>query len=146
MSIKKLASILGVLLVSGCAQTMPDNVYDQYAVQLVHLQKCFENGSMSPKLYAQSKGAYGYALSTWSYDRERLIRAMNNYQYAEVTEQDCRMAEANAYATINNTQQRKYEEAANAKALSDSIQRANDQMNANKPVYCNTTGTSTVCY
>lgn len=143
MSIKKLASILGVLLVSGCAQTMPDNVYDQYAVQLVHLQKCFENGSMSPKLYVDSKGAYGYLLGTWSYDRDRLIRTMSNYQYAEVTEQDCRMAEANAYATMNTARQRKYEEAANAKALSDSIQRANDQM---RPVYCNTTGTSTVCY
>ncbi|EGR0376520.1 hypothetical protein ABXZ74_003953 [Vibrio parahaemolyticus] len=141
MSTKKLASLLGVLLVSGCAQTMPDTHYDTFAMQWTVLHKCFNNGSMTPQLFAQAKSAFSYALGTWSYDDARLSSAIDDKQYYEPTEQDCRIAEANAYQMINEAEQRKQEAAENAKAFNDAMQ----QLNANKPVYCNTIGYTTIC-
>ncbi|EGQ9493636.1 hypothetical protein ACTSFT_003705 [Vibrio parahaemolyticus] len=141
MSTKKLASLLGVLLVSGCAQTMPDTHYDTFAMQWTVLHKCFNNGSMTPQLFAQAKSAFSYALGTWSYDDARLSSAIDDKQFYEPTEQDCRIAEANAYQMINEAEQRKQEAAENAKAINDAMQ----QLNANKPVYCNTIGYTTIC-
>ncbi|ENH9212592.1 hypothetical protein ABWZ61_003129 [Vibrio parahaemolyticus] len=141
MSTKKLASLLGVLLVSGCAQTMPDTHYDTFAMQWTVLHKCFNNGSMTPQLFAQAKSALSYALGTWSYDDARLSSAIDDKQFYEPTEQDCRIAEANAYQMINEAEQRKQEAAENAKAINDAMQ----QLNANKPVYCNTIGYTTIC-
>ncbi|EGQ8734654.1 hypothetical protein RGL42_004052 [Vibrio parahaemolyticus] len=145
MSTKKLASLLGVLLVSGCAQTMPDTHYDTFAMQWTVLHKCFNNGSMTPQLFAQAKSAFSYALGTWSYDDARLSSAIDDKQYYEPTEQDCRIAEANAYQMINEAEQRKQEAAENAKAIDDAMQQLNQQLNANKPVYCNTIGYTTIC-
>lgn len=136
-------------LLAGCATSspqMPESNYQKFSGFIGFLQKCFEQEYIGPQMYADSKNALSYTLSTWSYDQFKLSNMINQaYSNTYANKQDCRQIEANAYQLIANANQHN----ANVKANQQSSQQAWDnalkELNKNKPVYCNTIGTMTIC-
>lgn len=138
------SSILVIVMVSGCSTTkpLPEEQYGQAAAMIGGLELCFNAGKITPKMYAETKAAINYGLSTWTYDQSKLQSktiALTSKQ--KVTPQLCRMVEANAHSAIANSHLHQQQRATNAANLSRSL----EQLNRNKPVYCNKIGNTTIC-
>lgn len=140
-----LTAIISVAVLSGCATTSPmtDEVYYGLGYFMGKATKCFEAGHISPQLFADSKGAIRYTLTTWDYDSVKLNGlAEDSYRQAESTPQYCRKVESQSYELIGAVSQRQANSRANQAASSNAAQ----QVNVNKPIYCNRIGTTTTCF
>ena len=139
------ASFIGLL--SGCAANpMPDGHYQQLSYFAGNLQKCFEEKKIDTRLYANAKSAIGYAVNTWSYDRARMDSMMqNSYNRASPTDQTCRQISANAHQLISEVGEHKSVVVENQRENQRSINRYIENSANNRPVYCNTVGTVTMC-
>lgn len=131
-----------ILTLVGCASPMPDTHYQNFSGFVGHLQKCFENEHINPQMYAEAKNAFSYVLSTWNYDSTKLSSMINeSYSRTYVTQASCRQTQANAYQLIANAKQHRV----NQKESQQAWDNAMKELNKNKPVYCNTIGTMTIC-
>lgn len=138
------SSMLVIVMVSGCSTTkpLPEEQYAPTAAMIGGLDLCFNAGKITPKMYAETKAAINYQLSTWTYDQSKLqnkTTALTSKQ--KVTPQLCRMVEANAHSAIANSNSHQQKRAADAANFSRSL----EQLNRNKPVYCNKIGNTTIC-
>jgi uncharacterized protein YejL (UPF0352 family) len=138
------SSLLVIIMVAGCSTTkpLPEEQYGPTAAMIGGLDLCFNAGKITPKMYAETKAAISYRLSTWTYDQSKLrnkTAALTGKQKA--TPQLCRMVEATAHSAIANSNSHQQQRAASAAAFSRSL----EQMNRNKPVYCNKIGNTTIC-
>jgi len=135
------ATTLAVL--SGCVSTPPPASFYQSAGKFSALtQKCFDAEYISPLLYSQTKEAFGYMLGTQNYDQATLSTAQNHYYaHEEISSQVCRQVEAHAYKLLSDATNHREQKKSNSEAW----QKAFDNMNSARPVYCNTIGSTTVC-
>lgn len=136
-------------LLAGCATSsspMPESHYQNFSGFVGYLQKCFEQEYIEPQMYADSKNALSYTLSTWSYDQSKLSNMINQAYYnTYANKQNCRQTEANAYQLITKAKQHRANVKANQQASQQAWDNAMKELNKNKPVYCNTIGTMTIC-
>lgn len=131
-------------LIVGCSGLKPlsDDNFSYYSVSTGALQKCFESGKISPKLYADAGRAYSHALSTSTYDKNKFNSAVEfAHSKIEPTPQICRQAEANAHKVISESSEFKEKMKADAAALND----AQKERRRNRTIYCNKVGSTTIC-
>lgn len=137
--------VFGVALAcSGCVtnQAMPDGHYEELGVIMGGLQKCFEAEHISAKLYADSRIALSYMLSTWQYDPNKLGgKVQSAYGRTIPTAARCRRTSATVYEIIARVDQRQ----ANIKENTAAWNNAFNQVNNYRPVYCYTVSGVTMC-
>ncbi|BCK22593.1 hypothetical protein [Vibrio cholerae] len=138
----KLLSGFMILNLVGCSSPMPDTHYQNFSSFVGHIQKCFEAEYIDSQMYAEAKNAFSYVLSTWDYDSTKLSKMINeSYSITYVTQASCRQTQADAYQLIANVKQHRV----NQKESQQAWDNAMEELNKNKPVYCNTIGTMTIC-
>lgn len=142
MKIKLLSGITALTLI-GCASPMPDAHYQHFSDFFVHLHQCFEKEYINPQMYAEAITAGAYMLNTWEYDQNKLssmvVQSAGSITY--VTQASCRKTQADAYQFITNAEQHRV----NQKESQQAWDNAMKELNKNKPVYCNSIGTMTIC-
>lgn len=141
---KKVIYGLIVIGLVGCAgkKPMPEGHYQYLSSFAGDLQRCFEKEYISPQTYAQIKGSFSYLVNTWEVDTAKFSRAIDlSYQYSIPTHGDCRAVLARGYELVEEAKGYQTAGQANQEAWNKAIQ----DMNSNKPIFCNTVGTMTMC-
>lgn len=140
----KLYIVITVILITGCATTspMPETHYKEISSFAANLHQCFEKDYISPQLYADTKNAVSYTLNTWSYDENKL-KSMADDVYRQINpdQRICRQVEAAAYQLLSRNNQHRVDQRQNQTDINDALK----EINKNKPIYCNTIGTMTLC-
>ena len=135
--------IMPFLLISSCASQMTqDNMY-RYTRYVANVEKCFEDEYMSTQLYAQTKNSLSHGLGTWRYDSNKFASMVASF-YSNTTSSAslCRKTEATSYQLIGESKQY----SANSRQETAAWNNAIRNINRNKPIICNTTGTITSCF
>lgn len=146
MNIKKpiiIALLIGIT-VTGCSTTSPlsEDGYDEFGLVIGGLDGCFNDGKITPKMYAETKAAISYRLSSRTYDQGKLQKKTDAVLgKMKPTPKLCRMVEAVAHRVTASASADKQQTKESAAAFSDSMK----EMNRNKPVYCNKIGNTTIC-
>ena len=133
----------------GCVNTnntMPKSQYVLLSDFSGMLQRCFNDGMISTRTYADAKNAFSYTLNTWDYDQKILNTMMSNaYSNATPTASSCRRSEADTFQFISLVDKRDSNNQRIQKQNFESWENTLDRMNKNKPIYCNTIGSTTMC-
>jgi hypothetical protein len=139
----KYSCIFYVVVIGGCASSpMPDTHYRKFTDFIGNVQKCFDDEYITPKLYADTRSAFSYLLSTWTYDSYKLSSMTNRaYSNAYTNTRNCRKYEAGAYELITSSGSHSTKAKENERSWNDAI----SEITRNKPIYCYTTGTMTMC-
>lgn len=131
-----------MMILSGCASRMEPYQYESFSSTAGQIEKCFQAGYMEPKLYAQALESFSYLVNTWAYDRKKMESSMmQGYAKAYASHQNCQNAKALAYNLISNAGSHREQKRYNQEAINNTL----NQINQNKPIYCNTIGTMTLC-
>lgn len=144
---------------TGCATTsslnpMPEENYSKFSGFAAALRYCFEKEHISPQLYADAKNSYSQALNTWNWDQNRLS-SMMDAAYNDIGNSNsqndagnCRQIEAHAYELISKANQHRADrnqQRADQRQSQEDLNETLREINRNKPIYCNTIGTMTLC-
>lgn len=148
MKIFLLAGLV-VFSTTGCSvnKALPDNKYYEYATFKAELQKCFEGGLVSPKLYADSSSAFSYMLTDQRYDKNRISsEAKPIYQRVISNPQTCRNVEAFSYQLISAVTESKAARKGNLAAMNRSSSALLNNTIMRQPMICTQIGGgTTVC-
>ena len=133
--------VISTTFTIGCSQTMPEEYYPFIAENWYHTNKCYKEGKISPELFINYKMAYRYALSGWTYDPQKLNKYIFSLSNTKNTTYTCNDAILDAYDMISKAEKSKQEQAQTMQNWND----FNNQINANRTIYCHQIGTMTIC-
>lgn len=125
-------------IVTGCAATpLPEANYKTVALHTLFLQKCFDQGFISPQMYADGLSAASYSLNTWSYDSAKLSNTLAEVNSSVIANAaTCRQTEANALLQIASVD-RHIDQAA--------VDQNSGDQSGDPSVICHTFGNTTIC-
>jgi hypothetical protein len=148
----KLYIAITISLMTGCATTsypMPETTYEKLSSFAGGLQHCFEKEYIGPQLYADTKNAFKYTLTTWDYDQNKMSTMLDDaYSQVNPDARECRQVEANALEMVSHINQLKVDrnqQRADKRQKQADINNALKEFKVNKPIFCNTIGTITTC-
>jgi uncharacterized membrane protein len=100
-------------------------------------------------LYADTKNAFKYTLTTWDYDQNKMSTMLDDaYSQVNPDARECRQVEANALEMVSHINQLKVDrnqQRADKRQKQADINNALKEFKVNKPIFCNTIGTITTC-
>lgn len=140
--------LLGVVVLAGCASSTPPSRLD-YAGHLdkaqswVGLQRCIEQGNLSPEISALGVRYFEADLGSYAYNQKQLDDLVNQ-AYGYIPRVDASYCNKVAAAVAGQKQEIDMHNAwvdQNRQALQNQI----NQINQNRPVICNRVGTYTMC-
>lgn len=131
--------LMALPFLAGCAATpMPESHYAGFGTHALYLQRCFEQGFITPQMYADSMYAVAYQLNTWSWEEEKLAKTMADIDpNIQANVDTCRQTEAVAYQRIASVE--RHTDDAKAEQQSRESKQGDS-------VICSTFGTTTFCH
>jgi hypothetical protein len=134
-------------LLTGCASTPPPAMnpqqYQQFASEWVVLQRCIDQGNISPEQGSRGQAYFVGSLNNFSFSKLAVVHAVEQQEasFKEVPKVACNrmavsIAEYTRQVEINNSI---------AAQDRDDMNRALNQINQSKPVFCNQVGNLTLC-
>ena len=141
--------LLGVVILTGCASSprpapeLPESSYRPMAESWVKLQRCIEQGHLSPEISALGERYANGEFTDYNYNVGRM-NALINAVYRDTPRVHRGHCNSLASAIAGRKQQIDMHNAQvdqNRQALQNQI----NQINQNRPVICNRVGTYTMC-
>lgn len=147
---KPMIILIPSLFLFGCTYQAPvldENQYDQYAMFMATLEKCYYSGRIDTEKAALGKRHFYTAINKFSYDKYTLDRKYNEFKNSYESGNVPQSVEiANCKDIELGIVQREQEINLNRQKLEEQRKVINDTYNAMpKTTYCNQIGTQTFC-